>query len=336
MSANSLVKTTVYVTDGWMLDHTSAVAGGARFGCSWDVGQSGDRVLLETYLDPEYARIIGAFDPGGVRGDYDRAFWDLKHLLEPNLAFRPYGDCCGLIYGRQGVCHTMANRLLLAGPGKETVNFKLKSFSGAASWLLYGYYGRRAVMPYLLTEITRFAYLAVCEKVFRLLRAGAGEAPEAEDFVRSLTEDRLANYTDAYVREFLREMNNMPSGAACDDFYRDVMRYELMYPDDPDAALARADIFFRNRPGGAVLSGAEANSLLDAFYQVERAMKKLESDRAVGESQPTCGKSTGAVAFPVDSSLREFNVFCRETLGARYKEFFGGEYNPDEFVLKSK
>jgi len=324
-------RTTVYVTNGWGVDHTSVVVDDLQFGCSGDVGKAGDRVLITgSGVNKNFARTIGAFDPGGSRKDYDRAFWDLKHITDPNLAFLALGDCCGLVYGVQGVCHTMANRILLAG-GKRTVNFELKSASGVLSWFLYGYYGRMAVTPYVSIPAPWPLYLSLCESAHKLV--SSNRVNSVAEFMYTMKMEQAQKQMKVYIDSFIKELKT--SNALDDSLYVSVMQHELSNIESKDLATSRVDTFLRKNISNA--SNSDMNSIIDAFEQIEDTIKQAETLYETQYSQIETVNSVGFVVSRINEDFRRFDKICSETLGnERYKTLFGEDYNSGIIVVNTK
>jgi len=95
----------------------------------------------ETFLANEYelllARTICCFDPQDKRTDYKlRPDFDKS---EPEGKLR-LGDCCGIIYGRRGVCHQMANRICAAVTNADAGD-RADMAAYNATHLIWGTYG---------------------------------------------------------------------------------------------------------------------------------------------------------------------------------------------------
>lgn len=95
----------------------------------------------ETFLANEYelrlARTICCFDPNDRRTDYKvRPDFDKS---EPKGKLK-LGDCCGIIYGRRGVCHQMANRICASVTDADAGD-RADMAAYNASHLIWGTYG---------------------------------------------------------------------------------------------------------------------------------------------------------------------------------------------------
>ena len=125
---------------GAFADHTyvyaTAGAGGAAYNCTCYGG-----IIIPTPIDVPNMTV-----PGDMRSV--SCMINMQHTLKPN--YNGWLDNCGIIYGLEGVCHNMANRILMQAGGAVmpfgTVNGYTMSF------LLYGYFGDTKI-PYLLRAV---------------------------------------------------------------------------------------------------------------------------------------------------------------------------------------
>lgn len=326
--------TTVYVTNTWGVDHTSVVVGDLQFGCSGDVGKENDRKLfsgINLSVDERSARTIGAYDPNGTRLNYDRTFWDLKHIADPNPAFLPFGDCCGAIYGINGVCHTMANRILMAASLKATVNFALGSRSGKLSWFLYGYYGRGAILPYVNVPIAWTTYMSICQKAESTANSENGFS--TANIIYNIKLEEAEQEAKLYIQKLLRELESSNSGN--DEFYKSVMRHELTNIDSKDLAKDRIAAFLKANLDNA--SNSDTYSVLDSFGKVEEAMKYAETLCTKQINQFEMNNIVGYAVTQINEELRKFDKDCYDSLGTgRYRSVFGEDYKPGIIVINTK
>ena len=111
-------------------------------GVATEQGQEPDlNYPAETFLANEYelrlARTICCFDPNDHRTDYKlRPDFD-KSRPDGKLKL---GDCCGIIYGRRGVCHQMANRICAAVTDADAGD-RADMAAYNATHLIWGTYG---------------------------------------------------------------------------------------------------------------------------------------------------------------------------------------------------
>ena len=106
----------------------------------------------ETFLAGEYelilARTICCFDPNDTRTDY-------KHRSGGKLKL---GDCSGIIYGRTGVCHQMANRICAAVTSID-VGDRADMAAYNASHAIWGTYGGgEPVAPSKVSDLINKAF----------------------------------------------------------------------------------------------------------------------------------------------------------------------------------
>jgi hypothetical protein len=281
-----MVNLNVYVTNKWVVDHTSVVFDGGGqnntvgFGCTGDIGLQENRSIITILnLDDDVfrkARIMGAFDTEGNLNRYERSFYNRTDALYgSNPAFPRLGDCCGILYGIQGVCHQMANRLILAMRKTDTVNRKLRSFSGWCSMFAYGYYGRCSVKPYIAGPFFSWLdYAAIC----RLAEDDPESWSEAR-FAHTMTLNAIIERREA-VREDIRGrlVAFSPAGADCsDELYKNIMLHELAKNAPTDNfASNRLSVFLDMKGSG--LSTFEKNRILEQYDRnIEPLLKNAEN-----------------------------------------------------------
>lgn len=125
---------------GAYADHTyvyaTAGAGGAAYNCTCYGNQN----------VPTAADVPNVTVPGDMR--LAGCMINLSAALKPN--YDGWLDHCGIIYGLEGVCHNMANRILMT-VGNTVMPFgTVNGYS--MSFLLYGFFGQTAI-PYLLRSV---------------------------------------------------------------------------------------------------------------------------------------------------------------------------------------
>lgn len=124
---------------------------------------------------------------------------NLSPELEPvyNSFWRGH---CGLLYGAQGVCHTMTNRILLAAGGLAIpLNMGIKGYD--MSYIIYGFYGDNTnVMSRLLranTIATEWLWASNAEQL------PVFDPVVFDEYMPKLA-SRIADLKDAAMQQFLR------------------------------------------------------------------------------------------------------------------------------------
>lgn len=331
----------VYVTNNWMVDHTSVaitmnsglIAG---YGCSGDIGTLGARSLFtDLRMDTRFATLIASFDY--ISDDhriFDRNFYSRTGTIGyKNCAFPNWGDCCGLKYGYQGVCHTMANRILSASNNPLLVvngpnGGILESKSGALSFSMYGYYGKGGMTPSDTGTTLNWAqYFAICEE-FRL---EAGENVTPENFIVSLSADDRVKITNDYIEMFRRRLNsNEYSG---DDFYKKIMLHELDNIDSEDLSMYRFEMLLNEAFGEN--SDVDTKAIIEAYQKLDAVVKnanKLEQSRDEDDYESYVGSLND-----INNAVRIFSKRCFEVLGAeKYELLLVEKFNENEDFLSTK
>lgn len=252
--------------------------------------------------------------------------------------FPKTGDSGGMLYGWHGVCHTLANRLLLATNRDDmTVNDYVNG--GSLSLSLYGYWGKSNLMPesvYKETK-TRFidfpSYYSMCEHLTSTYQAGnpvdmaafwGSELCEAgrEGFISRIKYYGKHSTNKVFSELVPVEVENWNSEAAIDDVI----------------AQKRLDIIARYQLGGEYDSG-QINRLADSLGDFMRAKMgwdtKLDAQMVAANARP----DDSFLNEFADDINRRFMVFlanCREVLGDdRFNMLFDLIWT-DDFQLLDK
>lgn len=171
------------------------------------------------------ARNICTFDPDNKEVELHKWFFTKEFPLT--------GDSGGMLYGWHGVCHTLANRLLLTtNQTGMTVNSHIGG--GRISQLVYGPYGKSNFSPFSLFKAKRKVnisfpdYYSLCDYITRTCQEGrtvdvaaywgTKQCKSGRDACISLVQYYGKNSKDKIFSELIPvEVENWNSESAIDD-----------------------------------------------------------------------------------------------------------------------
>lgn len=172
-----------------------------------------------------FARNICTFDPINKEGELNKWFGTRE--------FPVTGDSGGMLYGWHGVCHTLANRLLLA---TDKIGMIVNSHIGGGrlSLLVYGPYGKTNFPPLILylidpkMSIPFPYYYSLCDYITRTYQEGktadvaaywgTDQCEAGKDACISLLQYHASHSTDRIFSELIPvEIENWNSAEAIDD-----------------------------------------------------------------------------------------------------------------------
>ncbi len=242
--------------------------------------------------DLELAIAIACYDPYDLRSNYN----DHAGGIRSTGGF--FGDCSGICYGRTGVCHQMANRIMYALDGHPNVGSFTPSYP--VSFQMYGVYGKE----------NWSGYLAECQN-----RVNRG---------RSMNTD-VKEITPEQVKEaLLKSSENM------DSFTREAIRLEIAHEGSEELPNLRLKLLINT----AFPNGYDSNKL-NALMQECTTHQKADTELLHSfDSQPETKEEGLKFADSVNSlTVNHLQKICNILGPDDFEKVFGMKFDPGFALL---
>lgn len=225
--------------------------------------------------------------------------------------YNDHHDDCGLIYGLQGVCHQMANRILSTASHPDVIvmdntNNSVKGLS--LSVAIYGFYGR---------TMQSFA-----QRLFNIA--------EADDAASVQNNKDFKDFTDSLLHKINRS-------ALISSETKEILREEINGISTPESRL---DIMcrytFSNKlPKDQIKLLKDSLSLYTDFLEDETQKIKEYMRGTTAPEDKTIAQKLLSVQPHINSGFKQFNAAAFSVLGEKnYKALYKQEYDAN-FVLCS-